>query len=152
MILKMNWGQMGWLMKKAVECCRACRSSFICFVYPSINQSLKRDLLLTYSRWPSACSNKVVVYRSFVHALLSVKTLFIYKLCTDITILIFYAHCSEFARVDNKKEEIKIDTNGSLNTSFHIWSSVSAAHPVLCLHSILKTIGLKVSDSSQHVK
>ena len=99
--------------------------------------------MITYSGSPSACSNKVVVYRSFGHMLLSVKILFIYKLYTDTTVLIFYVHCLVFLRVDNKKEEIKINTNGSLNMA---WT------PSIVLVPHFEDISLNVSDSSQEVK
>ena len=98
--------------------------------------------MTTYSGLPSACSNKVAVYRSFGHMLLSVKILSIYKLYTDTTVLI-YVHYLVFVRVANKKEEIKLDTNGSLTIAFT---------PSIVLVPHFEDIGLNVSDSSQEVK
>jgi len=74
--------------------------------------------------------------------LLSVKILSIYKLYTDTTVLI-YVSCLVFVRADNKKEEIKVDTNGSLNIAFT---------PSIVLVPHFEDIGLNISDSSQEVK
>lgn len=48
-------------------------NSFVCFVYPSLNQSLKYDLLITYSGSASACYSKGVAYKGIGQALLSVR-------------------------------------------------------------------------------
>lgn len=74
--------------------------------------------------------------------LLSVKILSIYKLYTDTTVLI-YVPCLVFVRADNKKEEIKVDTNGSLNIAFT---------PSVVLVPRFEDIGLNISDSSQEVR
>lgn len=41
----------------------------------------------------------------------------------------------------------KLDTNVSIDIFFHIWPNGSVCTPTVALHSILKTIGLKVLES-----